>query len=159
MRASSHDPLTRFWVFWIGLFEYWNKDYSAAASTMQNVMRQSPQLLGFAARYRAAALGQLGHTPEVKASLEAAIAASPTLFQQYVLRRPPWMLPDDHAHMLEGLRKAGWGDEPCRRKRPARPEMRQLRSRFSPSASLFAQRGVTVRTITITPRRMPRAMI
>jgi hypothetical protein len=23
-------------------------------------------------------------------------------------QRPPWMRPEDHAHMLEGLRKASW---------------------------------------------------
>jgi adenylate cyclase len=108
MRASPHDPLTPFWVFWMGLFEYWNADYAAAAGTMQNVMRQSPQLLGFAARYQAAALGQLGRTTEAKASLERAIAASPKLFQQYLRHRPPWMRPEDHTHMIEGLRKAGW---------------------------------------------------
>jgi adenylate cyclase len=26
----------------------------------------------------------------------------------YVRERPPWMRPKDHAHMIEGLRKAGW---------------------------------------------------
>jgi hypothetical protein len=26
----------------------------------------------------------------------------------HVRNRVPWMRPEDHAHMLEGLRKAGW---------------------------------------------------
>jgi adenylate cyclase len=26
----------------------------------------------------------------------------------YVRQRLPWFRPDDHAHLLEGLRKAGW---------------------------------------------------
>jgi len=26
----------------------------------------------------------------------------------YVGRRVPWHRPEDHAHMIEGLRKAGW---------------------------------------------------
>jgi len=26
----------------------------------------------------------------------------------YVRDRPPWIRGEDHAHMLEGLRKAGW---------------------------------------------------
>jgi adenylate cyclase len=26
----------------------------------------------------------------------------------FVRRRVPWHRPEDHAHMLEGLRKAGW---------------------------------------------------
>jgi hypothetical protein len=29
-------------------------------------------------------------------------------FDMYVRARPPWFRPEDHAHMLEGLRKAGW---------------------------------------------------
>jgi hypothetical protein len=29
--------------------------------------------------------------------------------RHYVRERPPWMRPEDHTHMLEGLRKAGWG--------------------------------------------------
>jgi hypothetical protein len=34
-----------------------------------------------------------------------AIAIAPTSFD---IGRPPWMPADDYAHMLEGLRKAGW---------------------------------------------------
>jgi adenylate cyclase len=26
----------------------------------------------------------------------------------YVRKRVPWFRPEDHAHLLEGLRKAGW---------------------------------------------------
>jgi adenylate cyclase len=40
--------------------------------------------------------------------LEKAIAIAPTAFDMYVRHRVPWMRPEDHAHMLEGLRKAGW---------------------------------------------------
>jgi adenylate cyclase len=29
----------------------------------------------------------------------------------YVRRRVPWQRPEDHAHMLEGLRKAGWREQ------------------------------------------------
>jgi adenylate cyclase len=29
----------------------------------------------------------------------------------YLRRRVPWMRLEDHAHMLEGLRKAGWREE------------------------------------------------
>jgi len=29
----------------------------------------------------------------------------------YVRERVPWRRPEDHAHMLEGLRKAGWRKE------------------------------------------------
>jgi adenylate cyclase len=26
----------------------------------------------------------------------------------YVRKRVPWFRPEDHAHLVEGLRKAGW---------------------------------------------------
>jgi adenylate cyclase len=108
MRASPHDPLVSFWVYFSGVFEYLNKDYIAAARTLEDVMRRGPQLYGHAARWRAAALGQLNQTSEAKKSLDKAIAASPEKFQQYALHRPPWLKPQHYAHMVEGLRKAGW---------------------------------------------------
>jgi adenylate cyclase len=57
-------------------------------------------------RWLAPALGQLGRTEEAKAALVKAMA--PLAFDLHVRNRVPWMRPDDHAHMLEGLRKAGW---------------------------------------------------
>jgi hypothetical protein len=58
-------------------------------------------------RWLAAALGQLGRTAEAKEALEKAIAVAPALFDMYVRKRVPWHRPEDHAHMLEGLHKAG----------------------------------------------------
>jgi adenylate cyclase len=43
-----------------------------------------------------------------KEALEKAISFAPAAFDMYVRGRPPWFRPEDHAHMLEGLRKAGW---------------------------------------------------
>jgi adenylate cyclase len=40
--------------------------------------------------------------------LRNAQEVSPVAFDFYVRGRPPWIKPEDHAHMLEGLRKAGW---------------------------------------------------
>ena len=59
-------------------------------------------------RWVAAALGQLGRLEDAKAALEKAIAVAPVSFDAFVRRRVPWHRPEDHAHMLEGLRKAGW---------------------------------------------------
>jgi adenylate cyclase len=59
-------------------------------------------------RFRAAALGQLGRTEEAKAALEEAIAIAPAAFDVYVRGRPPWYGLEDHDHLLQGLRKAGW---------------------------------------------------
>ena len=35
-------------------------------------------------------------------------AISPASFDFQVRERPPWFRPQEHAHMLDGLRKAGW---------------------------------------------------
>ena len=59
-------------------------------------------------RWLAAALGQLGRTTEADEALEKAIAIGPASFDMYVRQRVPWHRPEDHARMLEGLRKAGW---------------------------------------------------
>ena len=62
-------------------------------------------------RWLAAALGQLGQTAEARQALEKAIAVAPALFDVYVRNRVPWHRPEDHIHMIEGLRKAGLAEE------------------------------------------------
>ena len=59
-------------------------------------------------RWLAASLGQLGRLEEAKEALEMTITVAPGSFNMHVRERAPWLRPDDHAHMLEGLRKAGW---------------------------------------------------
>jgi len=105
MRASPHDPLTWLCTFWIGIFQYFSGEYAATPDTMREVIDIVP---GFANRYLAAALGQLGRTAEAKVALEKSIAVSPEVFKRLVRQRPPWMRPEDYVHVREGLRKAGW---------------------------------------------------
>jgi adenylate cyclase len=50
----------------------------------------------------------LGRTEEARAALQKALEVSPRSFEFYTRRRPPWHRPEDHEHMLDGLRKAGW---------------------------------------------------
>jgi len=59
-------------------------------------------------RWLAAALGQLGRTEEAREALDKAVAVVPGALETNDRGRVPWMRPEDHAHMLEGLRKAGW---------------------------------------------------
>jgi adenylate cyclase len=59
-------------------------------------------------RFRPAALGQFGRTEEAKVTLEKPIAVATAAFDMSVRGRPPWYRSVDHAHLLEGLRKAGW---------------------------------------------------
>ena len=57
---------------------------------------------------RSSRKSQLGRIDEAKEALEKAIAIAPAAFDMFVRGRVPWMRVEDYAHMLEGLRKAGW---------------------------------------------------
>jgi len=77
---------------------------------MTEVVRLRQGHLGvfFAQRWLAAALGQLGRTAEANDALDKTITASPELFKLFAHHRPPWNRPEDYAHVVDGLRKAGW---------------------------------------------------
>ena len=89
---------------------YFSREYEASIAAAKRAIRLYPD---YPAPYRwlAAALGQAGPMEEAKRALEKAIALAPASSDVYVRSRVPWMRADDHAHMLEGLRKAGWGAE------------------------------------------------
>jgi adenylate cyclase len=86
---------------------YFSHEYEAAVEAATRAVRTFPDY-PTAYRWLAPALGQLGRTEEAKAALAKAMA--PLAFDLHVRNRVPWMQPEDHAHMLEGLRKAGWKD-------------------------------------------------
>jgi adenylate cyclase len=90
----------------IALGRYFSGEYEAAIDAANEAIRSYPDFPN-PYRWLAAALGQLGRIEEAKQVLAKAIAIAPAAFEMYV-RRVPWMRPEDHAHMLEGLRKAGW---------------------------------------------------
>jgi adenylate cyclase len=86
---------------------YFSRSYDRALEAAKHVVRSFPD---FPPSYRslARALGQLGRLEEAKQALEKALALAPAAFEMYVRQVPPWRGPEDHAHLLEGLRKAGW---------------------------------------------------
>jgi adenylate cyclase len=87
---------------------YFSRAYEDAVGAAKNAIRSFPN---FPPPYRwlAAALGQLGRSGEANAALEQGIRVSPALLDLLSRGgRPPWIRPQDQAHLLEGLRKAGW---------------------------------------------------
>jgi adenylate cyclase len=86
---------------------YFCRDYDAAIEAAKAAIRFHPEH-PLVYRWLAAALGQVGQLEEAKKALAKAMAVVPGSFDRYVRSRVPWMRPEDHAHMLEGLRKAGW---------------------------------------------------
>jgi adenylate cyclase len=105
MRANPHDPLTWLCRFWVGIFQYFSGEYAATLDPHRESVHVRPDL---ANRWLAAALAQLGRVVEAKEALAKSIAISPAVHDRLARQRPPWMRPEDHAHYVEGLRKAGW---------------------------------------------------
>jgi adenylate cyclase len=86
---------------------YFSREYEATVEAARRAIRSYPDY-PHPYRWLAAALGQLGQIQEAKQALESATAVVHGSFDMYVRNRVPWMRPEDHAHMVEGLRKAGW---------------------------------------------------
>jgi adenylate cyclase len=86
---------------------YFSGEYDAAIEAAKRAIRSYPDFPN-SYRWLAAALGQIGRIEEAKEVLQKAMDIVPASFQSSVRDRVPWMRPEDHAHMLEGLRKAGW---------------------------------------------------
>jgi len=86
---------------------YFSRAYEEAVEAANRAIRSFPEY-PLTYRWLAAALGKLGRVEEANAALEKAIAVAPAVFDMYVRQRAPWVRPEDHAHMLDGLRKAGW---------------------------------------------------
>jgi len=109
IRLDPHDPLLRVRLLHKTTAFYLCRDYKAAVNAADDAIRSYPDYPG-PYRWRAAALGQLGRSEAAREALKEAIAIAPATFDMFVRRLVPWMRPEDHAHMLEGLRKAGWQD-------------------------------------------------
>jgi adenylate cyclase len=84
---------------------YFLREYEASIEAAKEVVRSYPEL---GTRSLAAALGQAGRFDEAKQALQQTMAVAPRSFEMYVRHRAAWFRPEDHGHILEGLRKAGW---------------------------------------------------
>jgi adenylate cyclase len=106
LRLDPRGPHS-FWIMHqLAISYYFERDYTASAEAARRALAWRPGPGTY--RWLAAALGQLGRTEEAQTALRKALEVSPPSFEFYARRRPPWHRPEDHQHMLEGLRKAGW---------------------------------------------------
>jgi len=85
---------------------YLSREYEAAVEAGKRGIRSFPDHSNHY-RWLAAALGQTGRIEEAREMLAKAMTMAPAAFDMFVRHRVPWHRPQDHAHMLEGLRKAG----------------------------------------------------
>jgi adenylate cyclase len=107
IRLDPRDPFMSVRLLHIACGLYFAREYEGVIEAAKRLIRSYPDF-PMIYRWPAAALGQLGRTAEAKEWLEKAISYAPAAFKMYVHNRVPWFRPEDHAHLVEGLRKAGW---------------------------------------------------
>jgi adenylate cyclase len=105
MRLDPNNLQRQLRLVHISMGHYFLREYDAAVEAAKEAIRSYPDL---GTRSLAAALGQAGRLDEAKQALQKAIAVAPKSFDIYVRHRAPWFRSEDHNHVLEGLRKAGW---------------------------------------------------
>src|SRR6516162_9945170 len=109
IRLDPRDPRSAIRLNQRALALYFSRDYLAAVEAAKHAIRSYPDFPN-PYRWLAVALGQLDRIEDAKEALRKAMAVAPAAFRSSVQARVPWMRPEDHAHMLEGLRKACGGD-------------------------------------------------
>jgi adenylate cyclase len=82
-----------------------SRSYDDSVEAARRLIRSFPELPA-AHRNLAAALGQPGHVAQE--ALDKAITLAPAAVDMFVRNRVPWHRPQDHVHLLDGLRIAGW---------------------------------------------------
>jgi adenylate cyclase len=107
IRLDPRDPYLAVRLLHIACGLYFCSEYEASIEASKRLIRSYPDF-PMIYRWSAAAFGQLGRPAEAKEALEKAVSRTPAAFDMYVRNRAPWFRPEDHAHLVEGLRKAGW---------------------------------------------------
>jgi adenylate cyclase len=107
LRVDPRGPLAAMVMQFIAISYYVERDYAKAAEQANLTVARYPEFpLTF--RRLAASLAQLGRTEEARVALDKALELSPEAFGLYVQQRAPYRSVEEHEHMLDGLRKAGW---------------------------------------------------
>ena len=110
IRLDPRHPRSAVRLNQMALGFYFSREYAPTVRMAKEAIRAFPDFPN-PYRWLAAALGQLGRIEEAKGALDKAVSVSPAAFIMSIRNRVPCMRPEDHAHMLEGLRKAGWREE------------------------------------------------
>ena len=107
IRLDPRDPFMSVRLLHMACGLYFAREYEGVIDAAKRLIRSYPDF-PMIYRWPAAALGQLGRAAEAKEWLEKSISYAPAAFKMYVHNRVPWFRPEDHTHLIEGLRKAGW---------------------------------------------------
>jgi adenylate cyclase len=106
MRLNPRDPINMIPLSQTVVSYYFERDYQRALDAALRVLSRYPAVPRHA--YVAASLAQLGRIEEARDALQRDMAVAVHSFEFFVHTRPPWFRQEDHEHLLDGLRKAGW---------------------------------------------------
>jgi adenylate cyclase len=108
LRLNPRDPANWRAFRAIAMARYLLGDYAGAVEADRRAMQENLNQR-ISHRWLVAALGQLGRITEAQNVVSDLLSTVPPgWFEQRWGRRPPWMREEDHARLLEGLRKVGW---------------------------------------------------
>jgi len=106
IRLDPRSPRLAVRLNHVAIGHYLSRQYEAAAMAAAQAIRSYPDY-PLPYHWLAASLGQLGQVEQGKEVLEKIMATGSLAFDVWVRQRAPWVRAEDHAHMIEGLRKAG----------------------------------------------------
>ena len=106
MRLSPHEPLTFFFANFLALAQYHQGHYEEAAKIARLGIGLRPSHMLY--RTLAACYGQLGRASEARAALDEMRRLMPQDPERLWEVTNPYVDPAHHAHVIDGLRKAGW---------------------------------------------------
>jgi adenylate cyclase len=107
LRLDPHGPTAPAAMHNLAVGFYFARDYLAVEVTTRRTIQTYPEHPR-SFLWLTAALGQLGRSEEARAALHLAIRAAPSYFKCKTDSRAPYMRPEDHEHLLDGLHKADW---------------------------------------------------
>ena len=107
LRLNPRDPMNQIGPVGWSIACYLGHDYEHALAAARRALAVNPNF-PMAHRWLAAALGQLERGNEALLALRRAEELDPSDLEAFVRTPPQWLRPEDHQHVLDGLRKAGW---------------------------------------------------
>jgi adenylate cyclase len=108
LRHDQFDPRRGYAFQGLAIGRYLMGEYAAAVELATAALAAQPNMRAVR-RWLIAGLGKLGRRNEAESAMrQAAELVAPLSFDDFAPRQMPWVRDQDHAHMMEGLREAGW---------------------------------------------------
>jgi TolB-like protein len=106
LQLSPRDPLAAIYCGVVAYAQFIGRNYEESVQMARESMRQRGDFVG-AHRVLTAAAGMIGDPVLAATALEGLRRTQPGISLAWITRELPMLRPEDHAHYLEGFRRAG----------------------------------------------------